>query len=282
MKHTRFTLLAIALGATLAGCSKPAAPPAASAADTAPTPAAAARPSLEGTWSGVMTTRDNDFWRVEHWACFNGCTDQAVAHIRQLLDDPANDKIPVEALLGMTWGFSRQEMKPRLTEPSLEIFDAINDETDPTLNCEPYGFAREVVNALPIKIRRDGDNLVIDYEEWSETRTIHMDGRDHPQDPTPTMMGHSVGHFEGDTLVVDTVGLKPDIFYPQWSGGGYSEQAHAVERYTVAENPRRLELTVTIDDPKMLREPYTFSKVWLYTPDLELVHDSCKDYPTRP
>ncbi len=277
MKYTGFTMFAVAVCATLCACSKPA-EPAATTASTAPPPG----PNLEGTWSGVMTTRDNDFWRVEHWACFNGCTDQATAYIRQLLDDPANDKFPVEALLGRTWGYSREEMKPRLTEPSLEIFEAVNDETDPTLNCEPYGFAREIVNALPIRIRRDGDNLAIDYEEWSEKRTIYMDGREHPKDATPTMMGHSVGHFEGDALVVDTVGLKPDIFYPQWSGGGYSEQAHGVERYTVAEDPRRLELTATIEDPTMLREPYTFSKVWLFTPDLELVHDSCKDYPTRP
>jgi hypothetical protein len=282
MEYSRFTIFAVAVCAMLGACSKPGAPTAATASSGAAAPAPTPGPNVVGTWSGVMTTRDNDFWRVEDWACFNGCTDQATAHIRQLLDDPANDKFPVEALLGMTWGFSRAEMQPRLTPPSLEIFNAVNDETDPTLNCEPYGFAREIVNALPIRIRRDGDNLAIDYEEWSETRTVYLDGRDHPKDLAPTMMGHSIGHFEGDALVVDTAGLKPDIFYPQWSGGGYSEQAHGVERYTVAENPRRLELDVTIDDPTMLREPYEFSKVWLYTPDLELVHDSCKDYPTRP
>jgi hypothetical protein len=282
MEHTRFTMFAVAACAALCACSEPAEPTAAPPSTAAAPPAAPAGVNLVGTWSGVMTTRDNDFWRVEHWACFNGCTDQATAHIRQLLDDPANDKIRVEALLGMTWGFSREEMKARLTPPSLEIFDAVNDETDPTLNCEPYGFAREIVNALPIRIRREGDDLAVDYEEWSETRTIHMDGRDHPKDLTPTMMGHSVGHFEGDALVVDTVGLKPDIFYPQWSGGGYSESAHGIERYTVAEDPRRLEVEVTIEDPKMLKEPYKFRKVWLYTPDLALVHDSCKDYPTKP
>src|SRR5437762_2364182 len=82
---------------------------------------------------------------------------------------------------------------------------------DPTLNCEPYGFAREIVNALPIKISKDGANLVIDYEEWSQTRTIYMDGRDHPTEITPTMMGHSIGHFYNGVLVVDTVALAPDI-----------------------------------------------------------------------
>jgi hypothetical protein len=229
-----------------------------------------------------MTTRDNDFWRVEDWACFNGCTDKVVAQVRELLNDPANDKVPVMALIGRSWGTSRQEMKSRLTPPSLEIFEKISDDNDPTLNCEPYGFYREVVNALPIKISKDGANLVIEYEEWSQKRTIHMDGTTHPQDLQPTMMGHSIGHFEKDALVVDTVGLAPDIFYPQYSGGGYSDKAHAVERYTVAENPRRLQVEVTIEDPTMLTEPYKVRKTWLHTPDLELVHDSCKDYPTKP
>jgi hypothetical protein len=281
MQHARVTpwllSLAAAFTATLCGCSKPAEPTAATAA-----PPAAAPLDLQGAWSGVMTTRDNDFWRVEDWACFNGCTDKTVAQIRALVDDPANEHIPVMGLVGMSWGMAREEMKSRLTPPSLEIFEKINDETDPTLNCEPYGFAREIVNALPIRIRKDGVNLVIDYEEWSQTRTVYMDGREHPKDLQPTMMGHSIGRYDNGALVVDTVGLAPDIFYPAYSGGGYSEQAHAVERYTVAEDPRRLLVEVTIDDPKMLKEPYTFKKTWLHTPNLELVHDSCKDYPTKP
>jgi hypothetical protein len=283
MHYTRVTVFAAALVAAISGCSKPAAPPPQAMAGTTPAAAPSApAPSFDGTWSGVMTTRDNDFWKVEHWLCFNGCTDKAIGQVRALLDDPANDKVPVMGLVGRTWGMSREEMKSRLTPPALEIFEKINDETDPTLNCEPYGFAREVVNALPIRISKDGPNLVFEYEEWSQKRTVYMDGREHPKDLTPSMMGHSVGHYDNGALVIDTVGLKPDIFYPAWSGGGYSEQAHAVERYTVAENPRRLEVEVTIDDPKMLTEPYTFRKVWLSTPGVELVHDSCKDYPTKP
>ncbi|MEO8464050.1 MAG: hypothetical protein ABI640_01810 [Gammaproteobacteria bacterium] len=276
MRYTPGLLIAVVCAAALCGCSKPVEP-------TAAKPAAAAAPALnlEGAWSGVMTTRDNDFWRVEDWACFNGCTDKTVAQVRELLNDPANDKLPVMALIGRSWGMAREEMKSHLTAPALEIFAKISDETDPTLNCEPYGFAREVVNALPIKISKDGANLVIDYEEWSQKRTIYMDGT-HPKDVPPTMMGHSTGRYENGALVVDTVGLAPDIFYPAYSGGGYSEQAHAVERYTVAEDPRRLQVEVTIEDPKMLTEPYTFRKVWLHVPDLELVHDSCKDYPTKP
>ena len=241
-----------------------------------------AQPNLDGVWSGIFATRHDPFWRIEDWLCFNGCTTEGVAHFKALLADPKNDAVPVEALLGMSWGFMRESMRPNVIGKGVEIFNTINDATDPTLNCEPYGFAREVVNALPIRIHHDGPNLVIDYEEWTETRTIYLDGRAHPKDAELAPLGHSIGHYEGDVLVVDTVAMKPDIFYPQYAGGGFSEHAHAVERYTVAEDPRRLMLELTVEDPTMLKVPFVVHKVWLYTPDLELVKDSCKDYPTKP
>jgi hypothetical protein len=247
----------------------------------APAPASA-EPSLDGTWSGIMTSRHDDYWQVEDWLCFNGCTDEGLAHLKDLLADPKNDPVPAMALIGQTWGFMRASFRPKVIGKGVEIFDTIDDSNDPTLNCQPYGFAREVVNALPIKIRADGKNLVIDYEEWTQTRTIYLDGREHPKHPKPTPLGHSIGHYEGGVLVVDTVGLSPDIFYPQYAGGGYSERAHARERYTVLENPKRLRLDLWLEDPTMLNTPFEVHKVWLYKPDLKLVHDSCKDYPTKP
>jgi hypothetical protein len=241
-----------------------------------------AEPNLAGVWSGIFTTRHDPYWHIEDWGCFNGCSDAGIAHLKALLADPKNDPVPVFALIGQSWGFMRESMRPNVIGPGIEIFNTINDANDPTLNCEPYGFAREVVNALPIEIKRDGKNLVIDYEEWSETRTIYLDGRAHPKNPKPTPLGHSIGHWEGEVLVVDTIGLSPDIFYPQYAGGGFSEHAHAVERYTVLDNPRRLRLDLMVEDPTMLSAPFTVYKIWLYKPEMKLVKDSCKDYPTKP
>jgi len=243
---------------------------------------ASAQPNLEGVYSGIFTTRHDPYWRVEDWLCFSGCTEEGLAHFKALLADPKNDPIPVFGLIGQTMGMMRGTMRTNLIGKSVEIFDTVDDKNDPTLNCEPYRFAREVVNALPMRIKREGKNLVIDYEEWNQTRTIHLDGRAVPKHLKPTPMGYSTGHWEGDVLVVDTVGLTPDIFYPMNSGGGYSEQARGHERYTVMENPRRLRLDLTMEDPTMLKAPYAVHKIWLYTPDLKLVKDSCKDYPTKP
>jgi hypothetical protein len=242
----------------------------------------AAQPNLEGVYSGIFTTRHHPYWKIEDWLCFSGCTEEGLAHFKALLADPKNDPIPVFGLIGQTMGMMRESMRPNVIGKGVEIFNTIDETTDPTLNCVPYSFAREVVNALPMKIWRDGKNLVIDYEEWTRTRTIYLDGRAVPKKLKPTPMGYSIGHWEGDALVVDTVGLSPDIFYPAYAGGGYSEQARGHERYTIAENPRRLRLDFTLEDPTMLKVPYVLHKVWLYTPDLKLVKDSCKDYPTRP
>ena len=84
-------------------------------------------------------------------------------------------------------------------------------------------------------------------------RQIFMDGRKHPEDPSPTWYGHSIGHWEGPTLVVDTIGLN-DKFWLDGSGIQQTEQLHLVERWTRT-NYTTLEREVTIEDPGRLRVP---------------------------
>ena len=238
--------------------------------------------AFEGTWSGVFTTQDHEYWNVEDFSCFAGCTSEAYTHLTGLLDDPLNDDKPLEELTGQLRPFMREQLAAILTPAGLAVQNAGTAANDPTLNCHPYGFAREATNPLPLMIRREGDHLVIQYEEWNLSRTVHMDGRGHPKTRTATPLGHSIGRYEGEALVIDTVGIAPDIFYSFLSGGGYGDQARGTERYTIADNPRRLNLKLTIQDPVMLREPYVMAKTWLYTPDLQLVIDSCEDIPAQP
>jgi hypothetical protein len=238
--------------------------------------------SFEGVWSGVFTTQSNELWQVEDFSCFAGCSKHAYDQLVALLDDPANDAKPLEELTGQFAGLHRMELAAKLTEAGIALQNAQNEANDPTLLCQPYGWFREATNPLPLEIRKEGDNLVIRYEEWEKTRTIHMDSRGHPKTLTPTDMGHSIGRYERGALVVETVAIKGDIFYSFLSGGGYSDQARGRERYTLADNPRRMNLEITIEDPVMLKEPYTMTKTWLYTPEVKLVVDSCGDIPAKP
>jgi len=81
-----------------------------------------------------------------------------------------------------------------------------------------------------------------------------MDGRAHP-DPDPTWYGHSVGHWEGDTLVIDTVGYN-DKFWFDFRGHPHTEQLHTIERYT-RKNLGTLVNEITIDDPGAYSKPFT-------------------------
>jgi hypothetical protein len=244
--------------------------------------AAQQQPNFQGTWSGVFTTQDHEFWNVEDFTCFAGCPPEAYEFLTKLIDDPANAEKPLEELTGQARGFMRAQLAAKLTPEGLGMQNAGTAANDPTISCHSYGFAREATNPLPLQIRGEGGNLVIQYEEWNLSRTVYMDGRQHPKILTPTPLGHSIGRYEGNALVIDTVGIEADIFYSFLSGGGYGNEARGTERYTIAENPRRLNLELTIEDPVMLREPYVMAKTWLFTPDLQLVEDSCEDLPAQP
>jgi hypothetical protein len=208
------------------------------------------QPSFEGIWSGVFTTQDNEYWQVEDFTCFPGCTPASYRYLVGLLDDPANDDKPLDELTGATREFMRKELARKSTPDGVALQNRNTPENDPTLLCKPYGLVREAVNALP--------------------------------DPERTPLGHSIGRYESDALVVETVGISPDIYYSFQSGGGYSGETRVAERYTLEDDPRRLHLEMTIDDPVTLREPHVITKTWLWTPDVELIEDSCKDVPGRP
>jgi hypothetical protein len=238
------------------------------------------RPDFTGIWSGNFTTQDNEFWQVEDFtACFAGCTPTSRAYFTGLLDDPANDERSVQALWDQTVGFMRRELAEKSTPEGLALQEAGTPANDPTLLCKPYGLVRAAVNPLPMEIRREGQHLVFDYEEWNQSRTIYMDGREHPADLEPTRLGYSVGHFEGDELVIESTGIEGDIYYSFQSGGAHSDEATVVERYRLEEDPRRLVLELTVTDPVTLTAPHVLEKIWLPTPDLEMVEDSCRDVP---
>ena len=274
MTHTQIanvgTVSNLLLGALLAlplGASAQAADPAA--------------PFL-GTWSGVFTTQDNEYWTFADIQCFVGCQVDFYERLSALLADPANDATPAMALSGQAGAASLAALDAILTPVGKQVRAANRPEDDPKfINCQPYGFVREVTNPLPVQIRRDGDHLVVRYEEWSLLRNIYLDGRAHPAHKTPTLLGHSVGRVEGGALIVETAGVTPDLISDN-SQAGHSGELTAVERYTVHQNPHRLELTLTLTDPVTFTKPLVVTKTWLYTPEVEIVQDTCSQQPGKP
>jgi hypothetical protein len=98
-------------------------------------------------------------------------------------------------------------------------------------------------------------------------RVVHLDQTSHPADVEPSLLGHSIGHFEKQTLVIDTVAFEP---FPTGItiGVASSPRKHLVERLTLTQDRRHLRYEVTLEDPASLTAPASFSVLWDYRPDL--------------
>jgi hypothetical protein len=120
--------------------------------------------------------------------------------------------------------------------------------------CLPGGVPLMTFGApYPVQILETPGQVTMLFEEQNHFRLIFLNGQ-HPQDPDPTFMGHSIGRWEGNTLVVDTIGLTDRTTIDQ-VGMPHSEELHVIERFRRVD-ATTLEIIVTLDDPK------TFSKPW--------------------
>ena len=118
--------------------------------------------------------------------------------------------------------------------------------------------------------------IVILYESPnSPHRTIFMDGRELPKDPNPTWLGYSVGHWEGDALVVNSVGFN-DKGWLDVGGNPQTESLRLTERFRRSDFGH-LQLEVSFDDPKTFTKPFTLRMEKTYTADTEIFEDVCEN-----
>ena len=118
--------------------------------------------------------------------------------------------------------------------------------------------------------------------EWSsQTRRIFTDGRKHPVDPDPTYQGHSIGHWEGDTLVIDTIGVRGDTVFDA-TGLGHSDQMHITERMRQS-SPTELEDQITVEDPVAFTHPWVITRKYKRGgPDLQIMEYICEENNRNP
>lgn len=124
-------------------------------------------------------------------------------------------------------------------------------------NCVPPGMPGIMGWPYPLEFVYSPGRVTILIESDSQVRRIYTDGRGHAPDPDPTFNGDSIGHWEGDTLVVDTVALNPTTEIAP--AVGHSDQARIVERIRKA-GPDLLEIVTTITDPAVLTAPWTTTR----------------------
>jgi len=144
----------------------------------------------------------------------------------------------------------------------------------PDSNCLPPGPNAGLFGMEPVKFVQTKNLLLLLYE-GAPTRQVFLDGRPLPKDPSPTWMGYSVGHFEGDTLVIDTIGYN-DRTWLDITGHPHTEALHVVERFTRL-NTGAMKLEMTFDDPKTYSRPWTINVDIGLAPDTELLEFVCNE-----
>jgi hypothetical protein len=166
-----------------------------------------------------------------------------------------------------------------LLPPAKALMASRQRTDDPIAWCLPTGVMR--YSPYPFRFiqnytHKKPTHLYILYETMRTFRQVFVDGRNHPPEPDPTWFGHSVGRYETDTLVIDTVGLN-DKFWFDNRGMPHSEQMHTIERWTRID-AGHLATEVLIEDPATFSRPFTVRfQSRLAQPGDELMEYICQE-----
>jgi hypothetical protein len=146
--------------------------------------------------------------------------------------------------------------------------------TDPVTNCLPGG-PSEMLNAMYRIIQSPAVVAVLYESGTGRSRQIYMDGRKLPKDPNPTWLGYSVGHWEGDTLVVESAGFN-DRTWLDRAGHPHSENLRVTERFRRVDFGH-VQFQITYNDPETLTKPLSFSLAVNYAADTDMLENVCNE-----
>jgi len=151
-----------------------------------------------------------------------------------------------------------------------------------TSNCMPPGMPNMMgTGQYPIEFLFTPGRVTTLHEAWMQNRTIFTDGRGHPEDLELGIFGHSVGKWEGTTLVVDTIGIKP--ITELGAGMKHSDKLHITERiHLSADDPDTLVDEMTLEDPEALETPYHRTLTFKRNRDWNLMEFVCAENDRNP
>lgn len=180
---------------------------------------------------------------------------------------------------GLPSNLSLQDVPFQSWARALYEYRQANFERDaPHSRCKPSPGPRQIGTAYGFEIVDMPElqrTFIFDIGGPYSFRTIYMDGRPHPKDFTPTYTGHSIGRWEGDALVVDTVGFNEGSWIDA-EGFPHSDQLHLIERFTRTDF-NTLKYDVTVDDPETYIKPWTGGFFLRWNLNAELFEYVCQD-----
>jgi hypothetical protein len=159
---------------------------------------------------------------------------------------------------------------------ALAKFNAFDPKkNDPDLACLPEGVPRTMFVPSPMEILQLPTRVVIIHESIQAPRQIYMN-RKHRDDLYPTYSGDSIGKWEGDTLVVDTIGFNDKTWVDMYGGVPHSEAMHLIERIRRIDHETLVD-DMTIEDPMAFTKPITAQQVYKLKPGWEIQEYVCQE-----
>jgi hypothetical protein len=233
---------------------------------TAPAPKLAdgKTPDFSGIWNSIKVPCEGS----PAGALF-GCSDVPFGVPVGVFDVTANGS--EEGQSGRTERLPYQPWSEALVKQRL----AENRKDDPTTRCLPISPVRLWADFFPQKIVQTEDAVVVLSEYMTQYRQIFLDGRPLPKDAVPSFKGYSVGHWEGDALVVETTGFK-DGLWLDLKGDPLTEEGRVLERIR-RPNFGNLVVEMTVTDLKAYTRSWTATRYLKIALDTELIDDICNE-----
>ena len=232
-------------------------------------------------FSGIWQANNEAHWDLQAHEARPGAVTQPGVYPYAYAQVPAAPVLAlgaaggVPASLGVVEGDGQIPYTPQAAALKKENAEHWIDR-DPELKCYLPGIPRAMYMPYPFQIVQSTNKINIAYAFTSTARTIHLDKVDPP--PDDTYMGHSVGRWEGDTLVVDVTNFNGKNWFDR-AGNFHSDALHLVERFTLI-TPDAIHYEVTIEDPKVFTRPWKISMP-LYRrlePKMELLEYRCIEF----
>ena len=167
-----------------------------------------------------------------------------------------------------------------MLKPGAEKFRIVRgpDDVGATANCMPLVPPQSWGVPYQFQIVQGANYFVILHEYPGTFRIIPTDGTPHPADPDPSWLGDSVGRWEGDTLIVDTIGFNEKT---ELQGYRHTDSLHMVEKFRRTDY-ETIEYELTIEDPNVFEKPWVLTRTFALRPDLkridEFICENNRDY----
>src|SRR5262245_47055158 len=162
-----------------------------------------------------------------------------------------------------------------LTDAGKAAVASFDPKATPQKDCIPVGEPNLMFYAVADTITVQRDRVVMKVDWMDSERVIFLDGRKHPPASQTFLHGHSVGHWEGDTLVADTTNFTAHPLVLSTSGLTGSTKKHIIERFRLGEGGKVLIYSGVVEDPMYLTRPVEWSGQWQYRPNMPHSNEKC-------